>query len=144
QVAKLARCDGDPVNRWMMMQRLMSAAILGIGSETPVIEALKVVLLDKALDPAFAALMLSFPPELELAQAVPVFDPQALRLQRNLLMKTCADELGQRVLMSQTQGRLASAPLAMQHLCCGHSAASRGNSLKYFVWLSRCVALMRI
>ena len=94
QVAKLARCDGDPVNRWMMMQRLMSAAILGIGSETPVIEALKVVLLDKALDPAFAALMLSFPPELELAQAVPVFDPQALRLQRNLLMKTCADELG--------------------------------------------------
>jgi len=39
QVAKLARCDGDPVNRWMMMQRLMSAAILGIGSETPVIEA---------------------------------------------------------------------------------------------------------
>jgi len=93
QIARLASCDGDPVNRWMMMQRLMSAAILGLGSEAPVIEALAIVLNDKTLDPAFAALMLSFPPELELAQAVPLLDPQALRLQRNRLIGRCAKAL---------------------------------------------------
>ena len=94
QVSRLASCDGDPVNRWVMMQRLMSAAILGLGSEAPVIEALEIVLHDENIDPAFAALMLSFPPELELAEAVTELNPQALRRQRHQLMRTCADAVG--------------------------------------------------
>ena len=93
QVARLARCDGDPVNRWMMMQRLMSAAVLGTGALTPVIDALQAVLDDDRSDPAFTALMISFPPEIELAQALTTLDPQALRAQRQRLMSACADAL---------------------------------------------------
>ncbi|NCZ83790.1 MAG: DUF3458 domain-containing protein, partial [Betaproteobacteria bacterium] len=80
-------------NRWMMMQRLMSAAVLGTGALTPVIDALQAVLDDDRSDPAFTALMISFPPEIELAQALTTLDPQALRAQRQRLMSACADAL---------------------------------------------------
>ena len=93
QVAELAQSDADPVNRWTMMQRLMGAAVLGAKCEEALIKALKLVLSDPLIDPAYASCMLSFPPEMELAQQIPVFNPQALRHDRQQIMRNCARAL---------------------------------------------------
>jgi aminopeptidase N len=87
--------DADAFNRWEAGQRLASAIILDQGGEptTAYVDAVRRVLADAALDPAFAAEALALPSESFLAEQIGVVDPDALHAARNNLRKRLAEAL---------------------------------------------------
>lgn len=89
-LARLARVDADPFNRWEAAQRLAVAAVLGVlaGADAPtriepLIEALGHGLRDERLDPAYRALLLTLPAEGYIAEQIEEVDPASLRAARN-------------------------------------------------------------
>ena len=99
QLRFLASCDGDLFNRWDAGQRLLTRAMLGHvagdpGDAVPAcVEALRAVLADDALDPAFAAQALDLPSEIELGSRLPVLDPHAVHAAREQLAQGVAQAL---------------------------------------------------
>jgi aminopeptidase N len=81
--------DSDPFNRWEAGQRLMLARLLAaVNSEAApelddaLADALRRLLREAALDPAFKALALVAPSELYIAEQLPVVDPQRIHTVR--------------------------------------------------------------
>ncbi len=85
--------DDDPFNRWEAGQRLAASTILeknGIPS-AKLVTAANAILSDKDL--AFAAEVLTLPPEASLAEQMAVVDPDRLHESRNTLRRALASSL---------------------------------------------------
>ncbi|MEH6526357.1 MAG: aminopeptidase N [Sneathiella sp.] len=95
--------ETDLFNRWDAGQRLSSNILLGqvnrhhVGTlqELPkmYLSAIKNILTDKDLDPAFAAIALSLPSEQDIAQKMPIVDVEAIHSIRNNAMEEIGWEL---------------------------------------------------
>ena len=92
--------DGDAFNRWEAGQRLMLARLLRAvnGGEAPVLDAalaraLRSVLRDPALDPAFKALALEAPSESYIAEQLASADPQRIHVVREQWCALMAEQL---------------------------------------------------
>ena len=140
--------DGDAFNRWEAGQRLMLARLLRAvnGRTDPVLDdalahALRSVLRDPALDPAFKALALVAPSESYIAEQLTAADPQRIHAVREHWQALLAEQLhddwvwafeahqvkdGYRPVLTQA-GPRALANLALQMLCL-HAVRS-GNPL---------------
>ena len=107
ELAFLLAHDSDPFNRWEAGQRLVTRRLLslvetGIGADLGyaptaldrlIAEALRKLLRDDSLDPAFRDLVLTLPSEGVLAEQVDVIDPQAIHRARRALRRHLAMEL---------------------------------------------------
>ncbi len=92
--------DPDAFNRWEAGQRLaLSRIIAGLGHQDAVvldaafIDAMRAVLRDPALDPAFKELALSLPSEIYVAEQVTDVDPQRLHTVRESMIDQLASAL---------------------------------------------------
>ncbi len=130
--------DSDPFNRWEAGQRLMLARLLRAlnAGTAPVLDdglahALRSVLRDPVLDPAFKALALVAPSEAYIAEQISPADPQRIHAVREQWRALLAEQLqadwawaweahqvqaGYSPLPAQA-GRRALANLALQMLC---------------------------
>ena len=107
ELAFLLAYDSDPFNRWeagqrLAMRRLLSLVDAGIAADFGYVptaqdrliaEALRKLLRDDSLDPAFRDLVLTLPSEVVLAEQVDVIDPQAIHRARRALRRYLAREL---------------------------------------------------
>ncbi len=107
ELAFLLAHDSDPFNRWeagqrLATRRLLSLVAAGVGADlgyargaqdSLVAEALRTLLRDDALDPAFRDLVLTLPSEGVLAEQVEVIDPQAIHRARRALRRQLARAL---------------------------------------------------
>jgi aminopeptidase N len=114
----LLQHDTDPFNRWEAGQRLATDTLLRMVADiqqgrAPVVdpalvEALRAVLADAALDPAFRKQMLILPAESYLAERMAVADPAAIHTARRTLRRTLAEALNTELLHAyqdnQTEG----------------------------------------
>ena len=97
----LLRHDSDPFNRWEAGQRLalarLLAAIRGEGEmpalDTPYVEALRELLGDASVDPAFKELLLTLPSEAYLAEQLASVDPQRIHAEREAMKAQLARAL---------------------------------------------------
>jgi aminopeptidase N len=99
----LFRFDSDAFNRWEAGQRLAMTRLLDLTRavqegrtlelDAPFIEALRAVLADKTLDPAWSDQALSLPSEAVIAEQMDVVDPQAIYEARNFVRRTLAAAL---------------------------------------------------
>ena len=94
--------DGDAFNRWEAGQRLMLARLLRAvnGGEAPVLDAalaraLRSVLRDPALDPAFKALALEAPSESYIAEQLASANPQRIHVVREQWCALMAEQLNE-------------------------------------------------
>jgi len=154
QRALLLAHDTDPFNRWEAGQRLMQGRLLAAaaGVDAPVldealVQALRGVLRDPGLDPAFKALALQAPGEAVLGEAVMPYDPQRIHTVRQqwqaLLAEKLFDDWAWAFQAHQVKqgyspnaeqaGRRALANLALQMLCL--QAARSGDT----VWPGRAL-----
>jgi aminopeptidase N len=94
--------DADPFNRWEAAQRLALSRLLGaLHGDTPqppradaaYIGALRAVLLDPALDPAFKELVLTLPGEGYIAEQLDQVDPPRIHQVRQALRREIAQQL---------------------------------------------------
>jgi aminopeptidase N len=130
--------DSDPFNRWEAGQRLMLSRLLRAlnAGTAPVLDdglarALRSLLRDPALDPAFKALALVAPSEAYIAEQISPSDPQRIHTVREQWRALLAEQLqadwawaweanqvqaGYSPLPAQA-GRRALANLALQMLC---------------------------
>ena len=107
ELAFLLAHDSDPFNRWEAGQRLATRRLLALAESgvqadlvyhaTPldhlIANALRKLLRDDSLDPAFRDLVLTLPSEGMLAEQVDVIDPQAIHLARRALRRHLAHAL---------------------------------------------------
>ena len=110
--------DSDPFNRWEAGQRLATDALLRMVTDIQhgrapavdpaLVEALRAVVADSALDPAFREQMLILPAESYLAERMDVADPAAIHTARRTLRRTLAEKLNAELLRAyqdnQTEG----------------------------------------
>lgn len=100
--------DSDPFNRWEAGQRLATDTLLRMVADiqkgrTPavdpaLVEALRAVVADASLDPAFREQMLILPSESYLAERMDVADPAAIHTARRTLRRTLAEALNAELL----------------------------------------------
>ncbi len=96
----LLRHDSDPFNRWEAGQRLalgrLLAAVAG-DVEAPLdaafVEAMRAVLREPSLDPAFKALVLTPPSEIYIAEQLDSVDPQRVHAAREAMKRQLATAL---------------------------------------------------
>ncbi|TLM64987.1 MAG: aminopeptidase N [Deltaproteobacteria bacterium] len=103
ELAFLFAHDSDPFSRWEAGQRLAGRVLLtmiadlqaGRAPQVPAVflAAFRAALTDAAADPAFLALALTLPGEIELAEAMTVADPGAVHAARQHLRRMLAAEL---------------------------------------------------
>src|SRR5437588_536176 len=101
--------DDDAFSRWEAGQRLASSIILdgkGVPSRA-FLEASRSILSDR--DPAFAAEVLTLPPEAFLAEQMQVVDPDLLHEARNELRRALAQDLKAEFLSRYRELKLAGA-----------------------------------
>jgi len=97
-LARIAVSDPDWFNRWEAGQKTLRRALLDLArgqTQTPDADAIKTLraALDDSLDPGFAAQALSVPDEVELAQHLTPYDPDAARQARRAVRKAAAEAL---------------------------------------------------
>ena len=95
--------DSDPFNRWEAGQRLATDTLLRMVADIQhgrapavdpaLVEALRAVVADASLDPAFREQMLILPAESYLAERMDVADPAAIHTARRTLRRTLAEAL---------------------------------------------------
>lgn len=109
ELAFLLAHDSDPFNRWEAGQRLATRRLLSLteaavsddlrynvtAQDNLLAEALRKLLRDSSLDPAFRDLVLTLPSEGMLAEQVDVIDPQAIHRARRALRRQLALALRQ-------------------------------------------------
>ncbi len=107
ELAFLLAHDSDPFNRWEAGQRLATRRLLALtasgvsadfsypatAQDKLIAEALRTLLRDESLDPAFRDLVLTLPSEGTLAEEVDVIDPQAIHGARRALRRYLARQL---------------------------------------------------
>ena len=94
ELLTLVKKDDDAFNRWEAIQKLYIRSILSNTIlDTPVIEALRELLLDPSLDPAFKDLIFTLPAESYLYEQVSVIDPQMIHLARRQVREQLATSL---------------------------------------------------
>ncbi len=108
ELAFLMAHDSDPFNRWDAGQRLAMRQLLALtrkaqdgtafdasdaAGTTGLVDALRTMLNDAALDPAFRELVLALPSETVLAEQMEVIDPQAIHAARQFLRATLGHAL---------------------------------------------------
>ena len=107
ELAFLLAHDGDPFNRWEAGQRLATRRLLKLATHVKkgvlnfeetaqdvlLTSALRQLLNDKSLDPAFRDLALSLPSEGMLAEQTAVIDPLAIHIARRALRRYLAQAL---------------------------------------------------
>ena len=110
--------DSDPFNRWEAGQRLATDTLLRMVADIQhgrapavdpaLVEALRAVVADTSLDPAFREQMLILPAESYLAERMDVADPAAIHTARRTLRRTLAEKLNAELLRAyqdnQTDG----------------------------------------
>ncbi len=140
----LLRHDADAFNRWEAGQRMMLARLLdALRSDSmptldaPLEGALRTVLRDPQLDPAFKAIALRLPDEDYIAEQLAVFDPPRTRAARDALRRQLAEALrddwawaweahpvhGGYTPDAASAGRRALANLALAMLCIAGQAS---------------------
>jgi aminopeptidase N len=148
----LLRHDGDAFNRWEAGQRLALARLLGAvrGEREPMLDdafvgAMRAVLRDPALDPAFKCLVLTLPDENLLAEQLDSVHPQRIHGVREVMLAQLAAALrddwawafdahqvtGAYTPDATSSGRRSLANLALAMLCL--DAAKSGDA----VWPGR-------
>jgi aminopeptidase N len=137
--------DSDPVNRWEAGQRLAMERLLkltaqvaahGAGNlklDNTFINAMRTVLTDETLDPAFRELALILPSETIIAEQMEVVDPQAIHTARQFLRRTIGAALKPELLAqyhaNQTPGEyspdaLSAGKRALKNLCLSYLTVS--------------------
>ncbi|MHA4867676.1 aminopeptidase N [Duganella sp. PWIR1] len=130
--------DSDPVNRWEAGQRLAMARLLKLTSQvasggeaklkldSTFLNAMRAVLTDETLDPAFRELALILPSETIIAEQMDVVDPQAIHTARQFMRRTIGASLKSELLAqyhaNQTPGdyspdALSAGKRALKNLC---------------------------
>ncbi|MGH8853230.1 MAG: aminopeptidase N, partial [Telluria sp.] len=111
--------DSDPVNRWEAGQRLAMGRLLKLSAEAPVasrlslddtfIEAMRKMLVDESLDPAFREQALLLPSETMIAEQLEVVDPLAVHTARQFMRANIGTRLRSE-LLAQYQANLTPGP----------------------------------
>ena len=130
--------DSDPVNRWEAGQRLAMERLLKLTAQVAAhgdahlkldntfINAMRAVLTDDTLDPAFRELALILPSETIIAEQMDVVDPQAIHTARQFMRRTIGAALKTELLAqyhaNQTPGdyspdALSAGKRALKNLC---------------------------
>ncbi|MYM23101.1 aminopeptidase N [Duganella sp. FT135W] len=130
--------DSDPVNRWEAGQRLAMERLLkltkqvatgGVANlklDSTFINAMRAVLTDEMLDPAFRELALILPSETIIAEQMDVVDPHAIHAARQFMRRTIGASLKAELLAqyhaNQTPGEyspdaLSAGKRALKNLC---------------------------
>jgi aminopeptidase N len=94
QLLELLRKDDDSFNRWEAAQKLFMDSILNqqaLNAQT--IEALRTILRDENLDPAFKDLIFTLPAESYLYEQVSLIDPQVIHQSRRQVRQQLAKDL---------------------------------------------------
>ncbi|SDF95011.1 MULTISPECIES: aminopeptidase N [unclassified Duganella] len=138
ELLHLFKHDSDPVNRWEAGQRLAMERLLKLTSQVAAhggsnlkldqtfINALRTVLTDETLDPAFRELALILPSETIIAEQMDVVDPQAIHTARQFMRRTIGAALKSELLAqyhaNQTPGdyspdALSAGKRALKNLC---------------------------
>lgn len=90
----LLKEDDDAFNRWEAAQKLFMRSILsGKALDAELVSALRAILRDAALDPAFKDLLFTLPAESYLYEQVSVIDPQAIHQARRQVRAQLATAL---------------------------------------------------
>ncbi|MFM1869649.1 MAG: hypothetical protein RLY99_393, partial [Pseudomonadota bacterium] len=94
ELLTLLKEDDDAFNRWEAAQKLFMRSILnGKPLDTELVTALKGILRNPNLDPAFKDLLFTLPAESYLYEQVSVIDPQAIHLARRQVRHQLASAL---------------------------------------------------
>ncbi len=125
-LARLARLEHDPFNRWDLLQRLATGALLGTLEEeaatSALSDALADLLDDAAADPAFVAECLALPDFDTLAEAADVIDVDTLVARRESLVVRLAEDHVERLqhryesLATTARGGLSGAAMSARAL----------------------------
>lgn len=148
ELAFLLAHDNDPFNRWEAGQRLMTRRLLGLAQEGVqlaqaypanaldhlIVEALRKLVSDDGLDPAFRDLVLTLPSESMLSEQVEVIDPQAIHQARRSLRVFLARSL-QATLYDTYHANAVAGPYSAEPSHTGRRAL-RNNALSYLAELS--------
>ena len=90
----LLRHDDDAFNRWEAAQKLFMVSILNQQTLQPqTIQALRVILRDEILDPAFKDLLFTLPAETYLHEQVSAIDPKIIHKSRRQVRQQLAKDL---------------------------------------------------
>lgn len=121
ELAFLIAHDSDAFNRWEAAQRLAMRCLLNLVAtvqevrggaylasidnvlaekkyDTALVDALRTVLVDASLDPAFREVVMRLPSEGMIAEKMQVVDPKAIHIARQFLMRRLAAALKQELL----------------------------------------------
>ncbi|MDY7577935.1 aminopeptidase N [Herbaspirillum sp. RTI4] len=156
QLAFLMAHDSDAFNRWeagqrLAMRRLLTltlavqagrqsghridtdALLASLGVDDGLGNALRGVLSDRTLDPAFCELVLTLPSETMIAEQMDEIDPQAIHAARQFLRRSLAQQV-QPELLAAYRSHRASAPYSPDAASSG-KRAYRNAALSYLAEL---------
>jgi len=135
-LARLARLERDPFNRWDLVQRLATDALLGAAHAEAATQALSDVLADlledASADPAFVAECLALPDFDTLAEQVAEVDVEALVGRREELLDRLAEDHVER-LQSRYEALAAAAGGGLD----GPAMSARALRNACLSWLTR-------
>jgi aminopeptidase N len=143
QLLHLFSHDSDPVNRWEAGQRLSMGRLLALAGQAAAggtmnlddtyLDALRKILVDESLDPAFREQALLLPTETMIAEQVDVVNPMAIHMARQFVRADIGvrlrDELLAQYHANQTPGEyspdaLSAGRRALKNLALGYLAAA--------------------
>ncbi|MES2902300.1 MAG: aminopeptidase N [Pseudomonadota bacterium] len=120
--------DSDPVNRWEAGQRLAMARLLALTArvaeggklelDATFLDALRKILADESLDPAFREQAILLPSESMMADQMAVVNPQAIHLARQFVRRTIGAQLRDD-LLAQYHANLTPGPYSPDALSAG-------------------------
>ena len=135
-LARLARLERDPFNRWDLLQRLATGALLGTldaeAATGALSDALADLLADDGADAAFVAECLVLPDFDTLAEAVEVVDVDALVARRESLVERLAEDQVERL-----QARYEALAETARAGLSGPAMAARALRNACLSWLTR-------
>jgi aminopeptidase N len=136
ELARLARLERDPFNRWDLLQRLTTDALLGAAhaeaATGALSDALADLLSDASADPAFVAECLVLPDFDTLAEQMDEVDVQGLVARREELLDRLAEDQVERL-----QSRYESLATAAREGLSGKAMSARALRNACLAWLTR-------
>ncbi len=147
ELAFLLAHDSDPFNRWEAGQRLATRRLLALAEtglqadlvysatalDQLIANALRKLLRDNSLDPAFRDLVLTLPSEGMLAEQMDMIDPQAIHRARRALRRHLAHALREDLLQTYRANQVTG-PYSPEAAHAGRRAL-RNNALAYLAEL---------